>query len=610
MTQVAQAAISDVKTRILFPAFAEEEFNKTHFLTAKTIRAFAPDLGAYPQAKINSIGNAGAQGLPHATSQVLVPEGWMAEIPVNYAFPRPEDISFWCGLAMGKVVNTNRVKIDGTWYYLHTLQTNNDNDLRLLSSALTFIYENPPSSFDDDNIGLVERWDGVVMDRFSLGCEIGESQIATFQGQAYSSGSFSLPQREFTSNSSNWDSDQRINKAGGYPIGSKTMILDDVANLGVGDVFTTNTPGQHAEIKISSIDTVAKTITFSPGLAVAESDNEVLSYVRTAGTAFKKLTVSGLGNFGTVRVNKAGNVALGSTTITYDGGGSPKVGDVFTVTGNSQEYCITKVTDTVITFTPGLVAVANDNATLVWVRNDGDAGNGDYFYVDHMDKDTIEGEALSGSSMGVFLAHRSRDDVNAGVNTLRRFPVAARESSGRNVAMNPAVSNLTGFANITEDLFSWRLNYSNNINMAANRRFGNKRMSRGHRGNPFYTITLELMFERKRGLHRYVAEIIEKAKAGDQFAIQIVMTNAKLSSTQWKGILITIPAMQIQDHSRGATNNQLNTTLMFEPVTLEDDTDPIYIDVVDGIKGYHQDIESLDSTTKGKFATRPGQDSE
>ena len=609
---MTQAAIADVKTKILFPEFRETEFAVPHFLTAKTIRSFAPDVGAYPQAKVNSIGNAQAQGLPFATPQVLTPEGWMAEIPVNYAFPRPEDVAFWAGLAFGKITNVPRGSaINGVQYYLHTLLTNNDNDLRLLSSALTFIYEHPPSIWDANNHGLVERWDGVVMDRFSIGCEVGESQIASVQGQGYASGSFSYPKEktgggEFDKVSiGDWGT---VLLSAAEAIGQTILSVDDGSGGGayetkVGDVFKVTAGGEDEYTVTSRTDTE---LTINPGLVVAGSDNDALVWLRNETAAV---------SWGTVLLSAA--EAIGQTILSVDdgsGGGAyeTKVGDVFKVTaGGEDEYTVTSRTDTELTINPGLVVAGSDNDALVWLRNDLCKFFGDYFYVDHQDRAIIEGEALSGSSMSVYIAHRTRSDVDQGPSVSRRFPENKRNASLRNVALNRENTDLSDSSEITDDLFSWRMSYTNNINMAANRKFGKKRMARGHRGNPMYGITMEMTFERKRGLPAPINDIIEKAKAGDQFALQIVMTNAKLDNTQWKGILITIPAMQIQDHARGATNNQLNTTLTFEPVFLETDTEPIYIDIVDDIPQYHADISELsDFMQEMVFVSGPGQDSE
>ena len=155
--------------------------------------------------------------------------------------------------------------------------------------------------------------------------------------------------------------------------------------------------------------------------------------------------------------------------------------------------------------------------------------------------------------MGVYLVHRSRAEVAAG--TMPTFASGVRQASNRNTELdigetNSDLPSTLNRLDITNLLFSFRLTYTNNVNVSTNREFGTGAMARGHRGNPFYTIGLELNFRRNNSLDVDIRKLIQSAKDGDQFGIQIVMRTETLSATQGKGILWTFPAMQIGEPSR------------------------------------------------------------
>ena len=75
--------------------------------------------------------------------------------------------------------------------------------------------------------------------------------------------------------------------------------------------------------------------------------------------------------FGTVRVNDGDGVAVDSRQLTYDGGGNPLPGDLFTVTGSSLRHKIWRVKDSKIDFYPGVDGALADNATLTQVETSG-----------------------------------------------------------------------------------------------------------------------------------------------------------------------------------------------------------------------------------------------
>tara|TARA_R110000824_G_scaffold263717_2_gene452518 strand:- start:3344 stop:4477 length:1134 start_codon:yes stop_codon:yes gene_type:complete len=69
---------------------------------------------------------------------------------------------------------------------------------------------------------------------------------------------------------------------------------------------------------------------------------------------------------GTVLVNDA-SVSVGDTTLTWDGGGTaPAAGDIFTVAGDTQTYCVVSSTATVITMNPAAKVAWADNAAVTF----------------------------------------------------------------------------------------------------------------------------------------------------------------------------------------------------------------------------------------------------
>ena len=464
--------LAAVKTQVAFPRYREPKYNEPHLLTSETYGMFLPEVGAYPQARINAVGNESAQGLPFATPQELTPTSWMAQIPFNYNFPRPEDVLFWMGLALGSkagdaaewvaldsagavtTVDADKAKV----FYRHHFTTNDLNDLRLWSTALTFIYEQPPSTYASGKNGLVERWGGVMVNSFDFGCEIGDSQIATFNVDAKGSGSYA--------------------------------ILE--ANAG--------------------------------------------------DDAFKQsVTIAGL-------------------------------------TGGLAEF--------------------NTGTTRP------------FLFVDNRIKEFISGEALSGSNMAVYLSHRTKAQKIAGSNAL--FAVSSEKTAtNRNLLLNLAGSDLSNSAaEVTDYLFSWRLNFSNNVVDGNNRKFNTRAMARGHRGNPMYTIGLNMTFHRNQAVPSEIQDMISKVKDGDELAIQIVMRNAKIDGTRGKGILLTFPAMQSASLTRGETNNELNNELNLVPIYLHDDAKPMYLDGITEQIEYHSDINAIATAAKSKFTSIPSYTSE
>ena len=456
--------LSELKCLIGIPAYREDEYNIPHYLTSKTQLIMPLDVGSYPNVKVNPVGNAGAQGLPFATPQRLSPETWQGEMPFNCAYPRPEEIAYICGLAMsqgcaggkhgfspGDAVTRSLGSIvsGGGDYYVHSFTTKDNNDLRLWSSSPTVIYEEPPASFDSGNLGLVERHNGLIINDFSFGTEIGDSMVASLQANGFVSGSYS-------------------------------------------------------ELEVES------------GASPAD---------------YKHLDVSALA--------------------------SPD-----------------------------------------------DAFNGKYYDVDPTVRSFISGQALTGQNMGVYLVRRTRSEIAAGDN--ETFAVADAESANRNTGLlfGIAKSDFPAAHNrldITKLLFSFRLTFNCNFNQSTNREFGTGALARGHRGNPFYTIGLELNFRRNRSLDGDVRKLIQSAKDGDQWGIQIPMVTETLSATQGKGVLWTFPCMQISEPSRVTVNNELANRVMMEPVFLSNSIKPMYLDVIDDVTEWHESLVGLSSATAAKF---------
>jgi hypothetical protein len=85
-------------------------------------------------------------------------------------------------------------------------------------------------------------------------------------------------------------------------------------------------------------------------------------------------TGSAVGGDGTLAVNNGGGYAAGVKTMALDGGTSSQtflIGDTFVIAGNSQRYVLTANTTLTtgagnITFTPGLVAAAADDAVVTF----------------------------------------------------------------------------------------------------------------------------------------------------------------------------------------------------------------------------------------------------
>ena len=454
--------LSELKCLIAIPGYREVDYNVPHLLTSRTQLIMPLDVGSYPNVMVNPVGNAGAQGLPFATPQRLSPETWQGAMPFNCAYPRPEEVAFICGLAMSQgagstshgfdpedEVTAAAVTIGGTDYYPHSFTTKDNNDLRVWSSAATVIYEEPGSPFSSGNLGLVERHNGLIINDFSFGCEVGDSMVASLQANGYVSGGYS-----------------------------------------------------ELEVDVPTLPTDYK--------------NETISGLLTPNTSF----------------------------------------------------------------------------------------NGKYYDVDPTLRSFISGQALSGQNMGVYLVHRSRAEVAAG--TMQTFGSGVRQAANRNTELDIGESNsdLPSTLNrldITNLLFSFRLTYTNNVNVSTNREFGTGAMARGHRGNPFYTIGLELNFRRNNSLDVDIRKLIQSAKDGDQFGIQIVMRTEALSATQGKGILWTFPAMQISEPSRVTINNELANRINFEPVFLRNNTKPMYLDVVDAIPNWHERIGGLTALALAAF---------
>ena len=453
--------LSELKSLIAIPEYREVDYNVPHYLTSKTQLIMPLDVGSYPNVQVNPVGNAGHRDFLLQHRKRLSPDTWQGAMPFNCDYPRPEEIAFICGLAMSQgcaggghgfdpeddISADQGAAIGSTQYYRHNFTTKDNNDLRLWSSAVTVLYEEPPATYVIGELGLVERHNGLIINDFSFGTEIGDSMVASLQANGMVSGSFS------------------------------------------------------------------------------ELEDEAM----TGSTNFKNLEVTGLA--------------------------APD--DVF---------------------------------------------NDTYLDVDPTLRPYINGQALSGQNMAVHLVRRTRAEVAAG--TMPTYVAADAQAASRNMALALDANDLQGTTSridITKLLFSFRLTYSNNFNASTNREFGTGALARGHRGSPFYTIGLELSFRRNRSLAADVRELIQSAKDGDQWGIQIVMRTETLSASQGKGILWTFPCMQIGQTNRVTVNNELANRLNMEPVLLESDIKPMYLDVIDAIPRWHDRIGAESSDVQGKF---------
>lgn len=66
-------------------------------------------------------------------------------------------------------------------------------------------------------------------------------------------------------------------------------------------------------------------------------------------------------------VNQVGHVAIGDTTVIIDtGSGDPLVGDIFTVAGDTQTYCVTIYAANTITFNRPALVAWQDNAAITF----------------------------------------------------------------------------------------------------------------------------------------------------------------------------------------------------------------------------------------------------